>query len=345
MKNKKVITVLFLSLALLLSSAIPAFAGTTAPSFSKTWTYYVAYQTSQYGSIYYASDHKIVFTTQESGYWISCDYPGEYYTKSTYGGTTYSDTVTSFSTLGGPSNSYFSIISANYDISDTSNNILYDAPAQQATSSTEYLYITLPREGYQSVSKVISYWVAYNIEASSVDDININVTNPDGSSLSSDPDVDGLSTTNNECNVSGGYATGSFKVNVQYDSSFTGSCGIKVYVQSDSANKFLEVIRNVSVIAFTDSNADGLDDLTGEETYHPPTTPLGQEFPTQIDQFNILDSSTWLNPIINMIEAIQDFLAPVSQAVSSIFGFLPPSINAAILFAIGLGIFLRILGR
>ena len=155
----------------------------------------------------------------------------------------------------------------------------------------EYLYITSPPEGKQTIDKWMTYNIMYSIQASKIEDVQINVRDINGSPFSQNPQVKSFESLNHNAIELDGYVKGSLQVFVDYNSSFTGSIGTKVKIINNVTKKELSLTRNVEILPFLDSNSDGYDDVTGEDLYIRPVIP-------SMDDLSITDSVAALTNII-----------------------------------------------
>ena len=200
----------------------------------------------------------------------------------------------------------------------------------------EYLYITSPPEGKQTTDKWMTYNIMYSIQASKIDDVQINIRDINGSSFTQNPQIKTFESLNHNAMVVNGYARGSLQVFVDYNSSFTGSIGTKVKIINTVTKKELSLTRNAEILPFIDSNSDGYDDVTGEDLYIRPVIP-------SMDDLSITDS---VAALANIIPSLTSFIGSIVGLIGIVFGWLPApviSLMAFIMLIIGITTLLKVL--
>lgn len=174
----------------------------------------------------------------------------------------------------------------------------------------EYLYITSPPEGKQTTDKWMTYNIMYSIQASEIDDVQINIRDINGSPFTQNSQIKTFESLNHNAMVVNGYVRGSLQVFVDYNSSFTGFIGTKVKIINTVTKKELSLTRNVEIVPFLDSNSDGIDDNTGE-------TQFGQDEFITITSPNLSSTtSTRLIPLDVWVKIIGNDFSKIITRIS-----------------------------
>lgn len=162
---------------------------------------------------------------------------------------------------------------------DMFNNFLlygsYDKPGPESIPlPNEYLYITLPREGYKTIDKFMTYNVMYSIAADQVSDVTISPKDITGDPFSNNTNIKSFDVVNHTATIENGYLKGTLQLLVDYNSTFVGPIGTQIKVTNTLTNRELSIARNAEIVAFVDADGDGIDDNTGQDQYQN----LNEEF-------------------------------------------------------------------
>ena len=227
----------------------------------------------------------------------------------------------------------------------------YEAPEIVAPQN-EFMYITNPPDDYQTVSKYIVYWVSYQINGTSVNDILLKVRNINNVPLASDTTVLKYELRDQKASVVNGVVKGSFTLEVQYQNTFVGTTGITVI--AENGTKSVADTKNVIIGSFIDADADGIDDNTGDEPYKPPTVVDESGIPQRDDftddiwgevsygferiMYYITMPLRWiadsLKSVTTWLTESSSWLTEINTFLSGVMGFMPDEIMSAIMMLV-----------
>lgn len=230
---------------------------------------------------------------------------------------------------------------------------MYNPPATDINSIGEqYMLITNPPDDYKTVSKTISYSMMYRIKTQSFNDLIISIKSRNNKIFDDDESIQSYMIRSQTGKQNGDFYEGYITIDVNYKLDFIGETGIIANIKSVSENKFVADLKDIEIVSFIDSNADGINDETNEKQYVPPVSP-GEGFIDNVERSDYSDdiwgeikyqSDKILNfltaPLRWIADALKDvlewinesigFISSISLFFSTFLGFLPLEILTAI---------------
>jgi len=226
----------------------------------------------------------------------------------------------------------------------------------------EYVKVHSPMKGSMSILKTVNYIYSYRVETGA--DYEIELTDMSQNLLSESSNVKSFSIDTSNVmldSTDNDYTIGYVVATVTYNDTFTGSEGTMLMLYNNDNGYMYNEICPVQILAFTDTDLDGLDDSTGEsnvavggggggswgdenaeeifDTTPPDSTTYSDDMVGSI-RYGFDTLMYWLtlplafignglNYILNWFTNASTWITSISSFFAQLFGYLPSEIVGA----------------
>lgn len=243
------------------------------------------------------------------------------------------------------------ILYTNYDLYNGSTLVHSSDVIYDDYTPDEYINITSPLHEITSTnSRIHKFTMNYSIavtQGTQLNDVQIYWTWGDNSFTASPYVLQALKVENESSKIlfnNNVYGVDTYYV--KFSNTFNGQVNLKANIKNLINNKTYSDLKTINITAFVDSNADGIDDVTGQtySQYISSVNTTVEESDVWKD-FDITKPSTWSTPLVNTFNNLKTSYLALNTSITSFLSFMPISWINLILFAMSLGLALRLLGR